>query len=127
RALARELENCGEGQSAPVLAGRRAAPVDTRLIMSEHAGHRAFKVWSRLLLRTGKPGSLVRQPFLLLFCVYLVLMILTVVPISRLLQILLSPLLRPRLQRLQKHYEAPSGAGDSRLADFRLPHFSISS
>lgn len=127
QALARALANGEEEQSTPMLAGLRASPVDTRLIMSEHAGHRAFKAWSRLLMWTGKPGSLVRQPFLLLFCVYLVLMILTVVPISRLLQTLLSPLLRPRLQGLQKRYEAPSGAGDSRLADFRLPHSSTSS
>ncbi len=117
RALAAALARDAERGSGPMLTGLRAAPVDLKLILSEHAGHRAFRLWSRLLRAIGGPGSLVRQPFLLLFAVYLVLMILTVVPLSRLLQILLAPLLRPRLLRLQNYYEAPSGS-----ADFNLSH-----
>ena len=116
-ALAQALDRDAEHQPSPMLSGLRAAPVDIKLILSEHAGHRAFKAWSRLLRAIGAPGSGVRQPFLVLFAVYLVLMILTVVPISRLLQILLAPLLRPRLLRLQNYYEAPSGS-----ADFNLSH-----
>lgn len=116
RALALALDRDAERSAAPMLSGLRAAPVDLKLILSEHAGHRAFKLWSRLLRAIGGPGSPVRQPFLLLFAVYLVLMILTVVPISRLLQILLAPLLRPRLLRLQNYYEAPSGSADSHLS-----------
>ncbi len=116
-ALVAALARDAERGSGPMLAGLRAAPVDLKLILSEHAGHRAFRLWSRLLRAIGRPGSRVRQPFLLLFAVYLVLMILTVVPISRLLQILLAPLLRPRLLRLQNYYEAPSGS-----ADFNLSH-----
>lgn len=126
-ALVHALANDEERQAAPMLAGLRAAPVDTRIILSERAGHRAFKAWSRLLMLTGEPRSLVRQPLLLLFCVYLVLMIFTVVPISRLLQVLLSPLIQPRLRRLQQYYEAPSGAGKARLADVSPSRSSTSS
>ena len=111
-ALVEALARDAERGSAPMLTGLRAAPVDLKLILSEHAGHRAFMVWSRLLRAIGGPGSRVRQPFLLLFAVYLVLMILTVVPLSRLLQVLLAPLLQPRLLRLQNYYEAPSGSAE---------------
>lgn len=115
RALAVALDRNAEREPQPMLAGLRAAPVDLRLIMSERAGHRAFMVWSRLIRRLGTPGSVWRLPALLLFAIYLILMILTVVPLSRLLQMALAPLLRPALLRQQAYYEAPSGAGDFNL------------
>lgn len=66
-----------------------AAPVDRRLVFSERAGSRAFRVWSRLIRLGGRPGSAARLPLLALFCVYLVTMILVVVPPSLLVQRLL--------------------------------------
>jgi hypothetical protein len=65
------------------------APVDPRLVFSERAGSRAFRVWSRLIRLGGRPGSAGRLPLLALFCVYLVTMILVVVPPSLLVQRLL--------------------------------------
>jgi len=115
RALAEALAHDAERAPGPMLSGLRAAPVDLKLILSEHAGHRAFKVWSRLIRAVGGPGSIWRRPFLFLFAVYLILMIATVVPLSRLLQWLLAPLLRPMLLRRQAYFEAPSGAGDYNL------------
>ena len=47
--------------------------------------------------------------------IYLIAMILTVVPTSLLLQWLLSPLLRPRLERLRAELEGPSGSQDFNL------------
>ena len=91
RALLAALRSDGERRAAPMLAGMEAAKVDARLIFSERAGQRAFKIWSRLIRLGGAPGSAGRAPLLALFCVYLVTMILLVVPPSLLVQRLLRP------------------------------------
>jgi hypothetical protein len=91
RALLAALRSDGECRAAPMLAGMAAAKVDARLVFSERAGQRAFRVWSRLIRLGGAPGAAGRAPLLALFCVYLITMILVVVPPSLLLQRLLRP------------------------------------
>jgi hypothetical protein len=91
RALLAALRSDGERRATPMLAGMAAAKVDARLVFSERAGQRAFRVWSRLIRLGGGPGSVGRAPLLALFCVYLVTMILLVVPPSLLVQRLLRP------------------------------------
>lgn len=108
-ALVYALRADRERAGTPMLAGLGAAKVDPRLIFSERAGSRAFKVWSRLIRLGGRPGSLARLPLLALFCVYLVTMILVVVPPSLILQRLLRPLLARKLQSAKAYFEQPSG------------------
>jgi len=115
RVLVNALAGDAERGNGPLLAGLGAAVVDPRLIISERAGSRAFAVWSRIIRACGKRGQWRRRPALLLFAVYLVLMILTVVPLSLLLQRLLAPLLAPKLQRLKQELEQPSGSAGFRL------------
>ena len=115
RALADGLQHDAEQGSGPMLAGLRAVVANPRLAISERAGQRAFKVWSRLIRACGRRGQWRRRPVLLLFAIYLIAMILTVVPTSLLLQCLLSPLLRPRLERLRAELEGPSGSQDFNL------------
>ncbi|CAL92910.1 hypothetical protein [Azoarcus olearius] len=110
-ALAADRERSGE----PMLAGLRAAVVNPRLVISERAGQRAFKVWSALVRACGRPGQRRRRPALALFALYLVTLIITVVPASLALQTLFAPLLRARLERLRAQYEQPSGSADFRL------------
>jgi hypothetical protein len=98
-----------EREDAPMLAGLGAARVDPKLIFSERAARRAFSAWARLIRLGGAPGSIARVPMLALFSVYLVVMILTVVPTSLLLQRITRPLLAARLRSLQAYYELPSG------------------
>lgn len=114
-ALVDALARDGERSGQPMLAGLRAAVVNPRLVVSERAGQRAFKVWSALVRACGKPGQRRRRPALALFALYLVTLIITVVPTSLALQTLLAPLLRPRLERLRAQYEQPSGSADFRL------------
>ena len=97
-ALLAALRAGRERTGAPMLAGLGAANVDPKLIFSERAGQRAFRLWSRLIRLGGRAGAAGRLPLLALFCVYLVVMILLVVPPSLLLQRLLRPLFRRRLQ-----------------------------
>ncbi len=93
-----------------MLTGLRAVSVTPRLAMSERAGFRAFKVWSKLIRAFGQRGSWQRRPILLVFSIYLIVMVLTVVPTSLLLQWLLSPLLKSRLEGLRARLELPSGS-----------------
>lgn len=115
RALSDALDQDAEQSGGAMLAGLRAATVNPRLALSERAAHRAFKVWSKLIRAFGKRGQWRRRPMLLVFALYLVAMVLTVVPLSLLLQWLLSPLLKPQLERLKTELEQPSGSQDFNL------------
>lgn len=114
-ALADGLEHDRETSGQPMLAGLRAVTVNPRLAISERAGQRAFGVWSRLVRLCGRRGQWRRRPVLLLFVVYLIALIVTIVPLSLLLQCLLAPLLKPRLERLKAELEQPSGSQDFNL------------
>jgi hypothetical protein len=109
RALLAALRTGRERDARSMLAGLGAARVDPRLIFSERAGHRAFSVWSRLIRLGGRPGSPWRMPLVALFCLYLVVIIITVVPASLLLQRLLHPLFANRLEAGRAYFEKPSG------------------
>ena len=115
-ALAHALEKDQEKTGMPLLGGLRAVTVEARLIMSERAGQRAFRVWSWIVSRFGAAGQKRRQPVLFAFAFYLVTLIITIVPLSLLLQTLLRPLLAARLARLKDYYEQPSGSQDYRLS-----------
>ena len=116
-AIAAALLDDREQDEGPLLAGLRACTVDDRLIASERIGHRSFQLWGRLLRTLGPPGSLLRKPVLVLYALFLVAMIVTVVPVTLLLRRLAYPLMRPSLLRLKAYYELPSGCGDERLRD----------
>ncbi|MCK6391326.1 MAG: dialkylresorcinol condensing enzyme [Azonexus sp.] len=118
RALTEALDQDLERGSAPLLRGLRAVTVNPRLAISERAGRRAFGVWSRLIRAAGKRGQWRRRPLLLVFLIYLIAMIITVVPLSLLLQWLLSPLLSSRLNVLKAELEQPSGSDDFNLEKY---------
>lgn len=103
---------------APLLAGLQAATVDPRLWFSERVGTRSFFLWGHLLRLAGGPGAPMRKPLLLVYVSFLVCAILTLVPLSLLLQALLRPLLRGRLARLKTEHEHPSGCGRERMQHY---------
>lgn len=117
-ALADGLNHDQEKLNQPMLSGLRAVTVNPRLAISERAGRRAFGVWSKLVRLFGKRGQWRRRPVLLLFVLYLITLIVTVVPISLLLQWLFSPLLKPRLERLKAELEQPSGSQEFNLEKY---------
>jgi hypothetical protein len=117
-ALADGLNNDLEKSGQSMLAGLRAVTVNPRLAISERAGRRAFGVWSKLVRAFGQRGQWRRRPVLFLFVAYLVTLIVTVVPISLLLQWLFFPLLKPRLDRLKAELELPSGSQEFNLQKY---------
>jgi hypothetical protein len=109
RALLAALRAGRERDAGPMLAGLGAARVDPTLIFSERAARRAFGAWSRIIRLGGARGSAARLPFLALFCVYLVTMVIVIVPPSLIVQRLLRPLLARRLESQRAYFELPSG------------------
>jgi hypothetical protein len=115
-ALRDALREDRERGSAPLLAGLGAVEADPHLLFSEKVATRSFFVWGKLLRAVGKPGQTRRIPFLMLYVTFLIAMILTVVPISLMVQALLRPFLRSRFAALKQKYEAPSGSGRERMS-----------
>ena len=117
-ALIPALQQDLEKGAGPLLHGLQAARVDMRLIPSERIGRRSFVIWGKLLRACGKPGTPLRRAVLLLYLVFLLSLIITVVPLSMLIRSLLRPLLKNKLQQQQAYFELPSGSGSERLAEF---------
>lgn len=114
RALRDGLLHDRERGDQPLLAGLGAVQVDPRLYISERAGTRSFFIWGKLLMACGPAGSRRRLPFLFLYVVFLVALIVTVVPASLALQALLRPFMRTWLTKIKTLYEQPSGSSTER-------------
>jgi hypothetical protein len=117
-ALTEALSQGLEKGDQPLLYGLQAVEADMSQIQSEKAGHRSFTIWGKLLHRIGRQGDPRRKPVLMLYLVFLILMIITVVPLSMLLKALLAPLMQKRHAEAKSYYEAPSGSGDERMKLF---------
>jgi hypothetical protein len=118
RALADALDHDREKLPAPMLTGLKAATVEPRLAISERAALRAFRVWSKLIRLFGRRGSGGAGRYCSFSPFILITMVITVVPLSLLIQWLLSPLLKPRLERLKTELEQPSGSQEFNLEKY---------
>lgn len=91
------------------LRGLGAVKVDPALLTSEKAGKRSFKLWGKLLRWLGPQGSWQRKPALLVYFAFLLILIITVVPLSFALKKLLAPVLAKKHALQKNHYAWPSG------------------
>ena len=117
-ALRDALHRDEERGSAPLLAGLKAADSNPHLLFSEKAATRSFFVWGKLLRAVGGPGQWRRYPFLVLYVMFLITLISTVVPVSLLIQSLTRPLLRRRFAALKQQFDLPSGSGTERMHQY---------
>ena len=106
-------QECG---TAPLLTGLQAANSDPSLLFSEKAATRSFYLWGKLLRAVGEPGQFRRRPFLILYVTFLITLILTILPLSLLVQALFRPFLKRRFVALKQNFDAPSGAGIERMS-----------
>ena len=86
-----------------------AVKIDEKLMMSEKVGHRSFYIWGKLLLKCGQISPVFRQVGLYFYIVFLIILILTVVPLSAVIKRLLKPLLKEKLARQKRYFAEPSG------------------
>lgn len=100
--------------SGPLLSGLGAVKVNPGYIASERIGHRSFLIWGKLIRRLGRPGTWPRRVGLLVYLVFLVGMILTVVPLGVVVRALARPFLRARLAAQVAALERPSGSSCER-------------
>ncbi len=118
RALVDGLDKLRAGAGGSLLRGLRAVKVDPGYIAGEKIAQRSFRLWGRLLRALGPPGHPGRRALLLLYALFLVTMILTVLPLSMLVRAALRPLLRSRLDAEVARLEQPSGSSDERMARY---------
>lgn len=91
-----------------LLQGCGAVHVNTRLIATEKAARRSFLVWGKLLRAIGSPRSVVRRMVVVVYILFLVMLLVTVLPVSALLKTLFSPLMRKRIASQRTYYSHPS-------------------
>lgn len=114
KALVDSLHADREKNTQPLLSGLAAATVNPRLYFSEKAASRSFHVWGKLLMAAGQPGAPQRVPLLAVYVTFLIVMIITVVPTSLVIQTILRPFLGGWLSRIKTQYEQPSGSSTER-------------
>ena len=108
-AIAQRLSANDLPLNAPMLQGLGAVRVDEKLIGSETVGNRSFQLWSRLLSALGPQQSLRRGLGLVVYVVFLLCLIITVVPLGAVLKKLLAPVFKARTQRQKAYFAGPSG------------------
>ena len=108
-AIKQRLTQDGLPIEKPMLTGLGAVKVDEKLIASEKVGNRSFQLWSRLLAAIGPQQSRRRAVGLVVYIVFLLCLIVTVVPVTALLKKLLAPLTKARVQREKAYFSGPSG------------------
>lgn len=117
-ALRDALHVGAERTPGPLLHGLQACTANPRLLVSERAGTRSFFLWGKLLRAAGAPGTPLRRILVLLYIVFLIVLILTVVPLSLTMQALLRPFISARLDAAKQHFEWPSGSGNARMGEY---------
>jgi hypothetical protein len=119
-ALRDALAKNEEHGTAPMLKGLGAVDSNPHLLFSEKAATRSFFLWGKLLCAVGKPGQKHRRLFLILYIIFLIVLVLTVVPLSLLVQALLRPLMQKRFAALKQQFDTPSGSGLERMHQYDL-------
>ena len=92
-----------------MLSGMNAVHINENLIASEKIATRSFLIWGGLLRKLGAPGALARRAVLVVYVLFLVTLICTVVPLSALLKRLLKRVKQDETVSQKQHYSLPSG------------------
>lgn len=119
QALVDALANNREKETSPLLSGLAAVNVDNKLIATEKVAHRSFLIWGKLIKRFGKTGDPMRIPALMLYFIFLLTLIVTVVPVNMLLKPVFYALNKEKTEQEKHYFELPSGSGQERLKDYQ--------
>jgi len=108
-AIVKKLARDAEVKEEPMLSGLGAVSVDPRFIASEKIGKRSFRIWGKLIRLFGKRGSWSRRPVLGLYVLFLIVLIVSVVPLNMALQSIVRRLFKGKIDKIIQSIEAPSG------------------
>lgn len=111
RAIAAQLPKRTRDDSSPMLKGLGAVKVDINLIAHEKLTGRSLRMWGALLRRCGDRQSSLRKFVLGIYVVFLVVLLLTLMPIVLIIKRLLAPLIRSKVEARREYFAAPSGEG----------------
>lgn len=120
KALLQALHDDKEKEQKPLLKGLKAVEVNSKLIRSEKIATKSFHIWGSLIQKLGKPGDIKRKPVVILYLIFLLLIIVTIVPINMIVQSILRRTNKEQVQQEKEKYEQPSGNGDERMKEFML-------
>ena len=120
KAIVEALKNDKEKEHISLLQGLKAVEVNSKLIRSEKIATKSFHIWGNLIQKLGKPGDIKRKPVVILYLMFLLLIIVTVVPINMIVQSILRRTNKEQVQVEKETYEQPSGNGDERMKEFML-------
>lgn len=118
KALLNALKNDKEKENKSLLWGLKAVDVNVKLIKSEKIATKSFTIWGNLIRKLGVPGSLKRKPVVMLYLIFLLLIIVTVVPINMIIQSILRIVNEKSVKKQKEFYELPSGNSDERMKEF---------
>lgn len=119
--IRRALHNGPILDQQPVLEGYGAVKVTPRHIWVERCGRGLFMPWGRAARACGEPASqgghvsLARHAVLILFAFWLLLAVLTLLPIGVFLILITRPFMRKKEARDVAYFEGPSGSRTTQL------------
>ena len=118
KALLNALKNDKVKENKSLLWGLKAVEVNIKLIKSEQIATKSFKIWGNLIRKLGSPSSLKRKPVVMLYLIFLLLIIVTVVPINMIIQSILRIINKKSVIKQKEFYELPSGSSEERMKEF---------
>jgi len=93
----------------PLLRGLGAVNVNGKLIATEKIATRSFMIWGKLIKLSGPKYSKRRKVVITFYSIFLLLLVLSVVPLNLLVRKLIYPLQKDKIIQLEEYYEQPSG------------------
>jgi hypothetical protein len=94
--------------TAPTCKNLNAVNVDVRLINSEKIATKSFKIWGGWIRKLGKPGAKKRKPLVMAYVVFLLLIIVTIVPMNMIIQTIKRKVNKEAVLKQKRFYEQPS-------------------
>ena len=108
-AIKNRLNESSDLISKPMLKNLGAVSINEKFIESERVGQHSFKIWSRIISAIGPMYSKRRSLGLILYILFLLTLILTVVPLFAIIKRITAPLTRKKIRQQRIYFAEPSG------------------
>lgn len=118
KAIVDAADKIDKNLDSSLLRGLGAVKVNPRYIVGEKMAHRSFYLWGKLFRSIGRPGHPLRRMLLIIYIMFLITMILTVVPLGAIARAVMRPFMEGKIQLKVKELEEPSGSSTERVANY---------